>query len=268
MAPYDFQGPDAGAILRSSDGTELYVHILILGLASPVFRGMFSLPQPIEPAPYPIPVVDVSEPSDILKPFIQYFYPSSPPTVSDVAMWADLYTIADKYNAEAVMEFLRDMLIPRFLETSPFRVYALASRWGLEEEAKIASERTLAFDIIEAFPQGDAELMGATACQKLYHLHIQSRDEARALVSARDYRFKEIRNCGCPPSDPRSIAQALSERVFTKPRLPAEQLYEEVARLEGRRKCAGGCRNSLSFKNAHAWISLILQDLQEVPQTT
>lgn len=265
MAPYDFQAPNADVILRTSDGKELPVHKLILSLASPVFQGMFSLPQPNEPAPSHTPVVDVPESSDILEPFLQYFYPFSPPKVSDVAMWADLYSIADKYDAEVVMETLRDILIPRFLETSPFRVYALASRWDLEEEANIASKKTLAFDALGEFPQEDAELMGGVACQKIYHLHIRCRDKARALVSSRNYRFKDNWNCSCPPLDFHAVAQALSQRVSSKPWLSAEELYEEAARFEGAKKCPGGCRNS--FKNIHVWLSSILRDLHEIPQT-
>ena len=90
MAPYNFDAPDADAILRSSDGKEPRVDRLILSLASLVFRNMFSLPQRTEP-PSHTPSVDVPEPSDILQPFIQYLYPRSPPKVSDLAMWAVLY---------------------------------------------------------------------------------------------------------------------------------------------------------------------------------
>ena len=168
MSPYDFDSPDADVILRSSDGKDLRVHRIILSLTSPVFQGMFNLPQPIE-SPSQIPTIDVPESSDILQPFLQYLYPRSPPKISDVAMWADLYTIAHKYDADVIMDLLRDMLIPRFLEIAPLRVYALASHWGFEEEAKIASARTLTINIFKDkyFPREDAELMGGVACQQL-----------------------------------------------------------------------------------------------------
>ena len=58
------------------------------------------------------------------------------------------------------MESLRGMLIPQFLDAHPLRVYALASHWGLEEEAKIASKRTLQINITEGIPEEDARLMG------------------------------------------------------------------------------------------------------------
>ena len=124
MAPYEFDAPDTDAILRSSDGKELRVHRLILSLSSPVFQGMFGLPQPTDASPE-IPCVDVSEPSDILQPFIQYLYPRSPPRVSDISTWEALYTVADKYAAEVVTDPLRDMLIP----SSSRHLRCVSMRW-------------------------------------------------------------------------------------------------------------------------------------------
>lgn len=268
MAPYDFQALDADAILRSSDGKELLVHKLILSLASPVFQGLFSLPQPKDPAPTHTPIVDVPESSDILKPFIQCLYPLPPPEVSDVAMWMDLYITADKYNAEVVTELLKVILIPRFLETSPFRVYALASRWGLEEEAKIASERTLSFDILTEFPQEDAELMDGVAGQKLYQLHIRCRDKGRAFTDPRHHRFAIDWRCKCLPIlDFSAVGQTMRERVAARPGIPAEELYDEVARLDTSRKCSGGGGCQGAFGNVHAWLTSVLKDMHEAPQT-
>ena len=253
MAPYDFDASDADAILRSSDGKEFRIHKLILSLASPVFQGMFSLPQPTDP-PSQIPSVDLPEHSDILQPFIQYLYPRSPPKISDLSMWAALYTIADKYSAEGAMESLRETLIPRFLDTHPLRVYALASRWGFEEEARIASRRTLQMDISEEFPEEDARLMGGVACRKLYRLHLQHRDKARALVSKR---------CSCSLTNPDAVTLALANRVSTRPWLTAEELHEEATKANNSMSC--DCYNT--YKKRHAWFSLILEDLSKLPQT-
>ena len=268
MAPYDFEAPDADVILRCSDGKELRIHSLILSLASPIFQGMFSLPQPTQPPRSQTPTIDVPETSDILEPLIQYLYPRSQPKVSDLAMWEALYTAADKYNTEAVMETLRDMLISRFLETSPMRVYALASHWGFEEEAKVASRGTLTLDLSGGFPEEDAKLMGSVACQKLYLLHLQRRDKARALVSSSHYhQFLGVAllNCTCPPMDFHTLILVLSQRVSTRPWLTAEDLYEEAVRTRSQRMCADSCRNA--YKNIHAWFSSILEDLSQLPQT-
>ena len=264
MAPYNFDAPDADVILRSSDGKDLRVHRLILSLASPVFQGMFNLPQSTELSPE-TPTIDVPESSDILQPFFQYLYPRSLPKISDLAMWTALYAVADKYNAEAVTDLLRGMLIPQFLEIAPLRVYALASHWGFEEEAKIASRGTLTIDISGGFLEEDLRLMGSAACQKLYLLHIQRRDKARVLVNSCTYQFAG-NNCKCPPMDFNTVVHVLSQRVSTRPWLTAEELYGVAAGSGGPIICSGsGCRNA--FRNVHAWFTLILEGLSELPQT-
>lgn len=265
MAPYDFQAPDADVILRSSDGKDFRVHKVILGLASPVFQGMFSLPQPTGPEPHRIPIVAIPETSDLLSPLIQYIYPFSPPNVPDVAMWADLYTIADKYNVGVVMELLRGILIPRFLETSPFRIYALASHWGLDEEAKIASKRTLSFDILEEFSREDAKLMDGPACQKLYRLHIRCREEASAVVESYRYVFEGHLNSGCRPLDPGTVGRVLTQRVSVKPWFSAEELYEEITQSCNLCECPSGCCQD--FGNLHTWFSSILEELHELEES-
>jgi hypothetical protein len=266
MAPYDFDAPDADTILRSSDGEELRVHRLILSLSSPVFQGMFSLPRHTESSPE-LPIIDVPESSDILQPFLQHLYPRSPPRITDISMWAALYAIADKYGAEVVTDLLRDMLVPRFLETSPLRVYALASCWGFEEEAKIASRRTLTLDVSKGFPEEDARLMGGVACKKLFLLHLQRREQVQALISHRPYHFSNLGSCSCPPMDFDAVVQRLNQCVSARPWLTAEELYEEAAGAgkSQSQRCHGNCRNA--FKNIHEWISSISKGMLELPQT-
>ena len=265
MSPYDFDAPDADAILRSSDGKDLRVHRLILSLGSPVFQGMFSLPQSTEPLSQ-TPTIDIPESSDILQPFLQYLYPRSPPKISDVAMWEALYTIADKYGADVVMDPLGEMLIPRFLEIAPLRVYALASHWGFEEEAKLASTRTLTIDVLKDLPLEDAELMGGAACQKLYRLHFNRREAARALVANHPLPTSSDSSCSCPSPGYISFVPGLCQRVATRPWLTAEELFEEAARWGYPTQCSNfECRNS--FKNMHAYFTSLLKAISELPQT-
>ena len=264
MAPYDFNAPDADVILRSSDGEELRAHRLILNLASPVFQGMFSLPQPTDPLPQ-TPTIDIPEPFDTLRPFIQHLYPRSPPKISDISMWAAIYTIADKYDAEMVTDLLRDMLIPRFLETSPLRVYALASRWGLEEEAKIASRKTLTMDIFKEFPREDAELMGGGPCQQLYLLHFNRREAARGLVTDHPLPSTNNSSCECLTPNYSMFVPALCGRVATRPWITAEELYEEASRWNYPVICSNSCRNA--FRNMHAYFASLLKGISELPQT-
>ncbi|KAF9790393.1 hypothetical protein BJ322DRAFT_999174 [Thelephora terrestris] len=262
MHYYNFNCTDA--VLRSLDGEEFPVHRLILGLSSPVFQGMLGLPQPNTNTSKKS-TIDLSDPSDTLKPFIQYLYPRSPPKITDISMWAALYAIADKYNAEVVMEPLRDMLIPRFLETHPLRVYAFASQWGFEEEARIASRRTLTMDILNDFPREEAEFMGGAACQQLLFLHFNRREAARAVVGNHPPPSSNSPLCQCPPPNYTCLVLALCQHVATRPWLTAEELYGEVGKWDYPGKCNSTCRNTI--KNMSAYFSSLLKGLSDLPQT-
>ena len=266
MAPYDFNASSADAILRSFDGKEFRVHQLILSLASPVFQGMFNLPQPTDP-PSQIPSVDVPESSDILQPFLQYLYPQLHPTIPDISMWAALYTVADKYNVEMVTNLLRDMLMSRFLETSPLRVYALASYWGFEEEAKIASAKTLTMDIFKDLPRKDAELMGGGACQQLYLLHTNRREAARSVITDHPRPSPSDSYCKCPPPGYPNLIPALCRRLTARPSLTLEELYEDVVVFDYQNKCNAGSNCRHSVRNMHAYFTSLLRGISELPQT-
>ena len=267
MAPYHFNSPDADIILRSSDGKEFRVHQFILSLASPFFRATFGSPQP-NPTPSKIRKEDVTFSSDVLQPFLQYLYPKSPPKISDISVWAALYAIADEYGAEVVKDPLRDMLVPRFLKKSPLRVYALASRWGFEEEARIASRRTLkTVDILTNFTREDAELMGNAARQRLHRLHSNRREAAQALINSKLRPSSSDSSCECPPPAYANFRPALCQSVATRPWLTIDEFYKVHAKFTHQGLCVAqlGCR--FSAKNVHVYCCSLVRMISELTQT-
>ena len=265
MAPYDFKGPDADVILRSTDGKEYHAHNFIPSLASPVFQGMFGLPQPAASPPQ-IPAIDLAEPSEILEPFIQYLYPRSPPKISDITAWAAVYAVADKYQAEGVMDSLRDTLLPKFLKASPFRVYTLASRWAFEEEAKIASTRTLTLDILKKLTPEDAELMGDAACRKLFLLHLNRREAVRAFIAQHPYPSASGPACVCPPTPVLDLIPALCRRVGAKPSVTLEEVYKAATKgWSYLAPCGERCR--FSHENKHKYFRSLAKGISALPLT-
>ena len=79
--------PDADGILRASGGKEFHARKLILPLASPVFRDMFSVPQSTETDPPVLPIVDVHDPPEALEIFLQIIYPIRNPSINDPQTW-------------------------------------------------------------------------------------------------------------------------------------------------------------------------------------
>lgn len=188
-ASYSFDAPDADAVLLSSDvesPAEFRVHRCILAVASPFFRDMFSLPQDQSTlstsGPDNAPRIPVAESREVLETLLRFVYPIPDPIIFSLDELDKVLAAAVKYEFEAVVASLRGFLIsPPFLQESPIRVYALACRYGLEDEAKIASRYTLGTDLLHLKKGGlweeDLKNMLAWDFHKLLMLH-RRRSEA------------------------------------------------------------------------------------------
>ena len=189
MAIECFDDPTADFILRSSlPVTDYHVHRLLLSLASPFFDQMLSLPQPSPKELAKIPVVEVSEVPEILQLLLQFIYPMPNPIIDD-----DLDTLilvlhaAIKYEILPAIDDLRKQLVSeRYLKQSPTRIYAIASRYELEEEAKLASKYTLGINILDAPLSEELRYISAFSYHQLLALHHTRAKAALALLRLRD----------------------------------------------------------------------------------
>jgi BTB/POZ domain len=67
---------DANLVIRSSDFVNFKVHKLVLAVASPFFKDLLSLPQPPDSESVDgLPVVQLSEDSDLLSTLVSMLYP-------------------------------------------------------------------------------------------------------------------------------------------------------------------------------------------------
>ena len=140
-----FTTADGDIILRASpesgSGHDFRVHQFILGLASPVFKEMFSLPQP--PAQdqneeHKPPIVNVAEPPEVLDAILRFIYPGVDlPKFTSLSIVSASLSAADKYDLASMRSVLRDSL-RTFLPRDSFEVYAIACRFGFPE-AKAAA---------------------------------------------------------------------------------------------------------------------------------
>jgi hypothetical protein len=71
-----FDVPDANLIIRSSDFVDFRVHKPVLAMASPVFKDLFTLPQPSDSeSDDDLPVVKLPEDSELLHSLVSIIYP-------------------------------------------------------------------------------------------------------------------------------------------------------------------------------------------------
>ncbi|KAI0794281.1 hypothetical protein C8Q74DRAFT_1215634 [Fomes fomentarius] len=136
-----FDRVDADFILRSNDNVAFQVHRVILSMASTFFEGMFPLPQPPKADGTAIPSVDLGEDSRTIDTFLP-----GVETLQDVRKVLEAGT---KYEAEIVTHAMKKALVsPRFLDTAPVLVYAIACISGLEEEARVAAKKAVINDVV------------------------------------------------------------------------------------------------------------------------
>jgi BTB/POZ domain len=172
MDPAPFDSPDADVTLRTDDGTSFRVYSRILSEASPFFRDLFTLPQPAADKDASTAVVPVCEGSEIIHTLLRFTYPIEDPPVETLSLLSDVLGAALKYDlAVAVQSLQRLLLSPKFVENEPTRVYAIACRHGLEEEAKIASSHTLNVNVLDGPIVEELKFITAYDYHRLLALH-------------------------------------------------------------------------------------------------
>ncbi|KAJ7648051.1 hypothetical protein FB45DRAFT_895122 [Roridomyces roridus] len=170
-----FDDPGADVILRSSDGVNFHVHRLILSVASPFFKQMFTLPQPAsEPD---IPVMPVSESAILLNCGLRLWYPGADPAADEELelVCEALHVFIHKYDMPFLTSMAKIRLRPR-LEEAPVAIYAIACRLRWMDVAVEAAQAALKLPIRDfSSRQIDSQLsaINTDMYQALLHYHAQ-----------------------------------------------------------------------------------------------
>ena len=167
MSTYQFTADDANIVLRASRcdmPCEFHIHKTILSIASPVFKDMFSIPQPTSSTTTPgatTSVIDVDDTPEDLENFLRMIYPFGFPTMSTLDEISRALVIFDKYQVQgASLRPLRSRLVsPEFLKSDPIRVYSLACGWKFKEEADLAAPYTSTLDVLASTRTEDIQRM-------------------------------------------------------------------------------------------------------------
>lgn len=124
-------------------------HKCILAAASTFFQAMFTLPQKANNDIH-LPAAPMSETGETLDALLRFVYPVENPELQNLEKLNSVLAAACKYDFDSVISTLRKILTsPPFLETSPTRVFAIASRYELEPEAQLASRHTLNINVLD-----------------------------------------------------------------------------------------------------------------------
>jgi hypothetical protein len=217
---------------------------------------MFSLPQPKCADEARVPVLDVAEPSVVLDPLLRFLYPVPDPEVPSLDMLVPLMCAAAKYDMTAVMNRLRVLLVsPAFLETAPVRIFAIASRFDLEEEAKLASKHTLHVRVLDMPLCDDLRHISAFSYHRLLDLHRRRGEAALQMLRAPE----ELRCMQCngpvygvvaPPKWWREFVARAGEELRSRPTTDVIFSFKflvESALASGCSRCSGSILESYIF---------------------
>ncbi|KAJ6556504.1 hypothetical protein DFH09DRAFT_1490949 [Mycena vulgaris] len=152
-----FDDPAGDVILRSSDGIDFHVHRLVLSLASPFFKQMFTLPQPnAEPR---VPAIPVSESALVLDRALRFWYPGAGPipsqTLAELAKTLECLLL--KYDIQSITPFAQHQL-RGYMEGNPVAVFAIACRHEWKDLALEAAQSSLRLPILTFPSERPAEL--------------------------------------------------------------------------------------------------------------
>lgn len=175
MSTYQFTADDADIVIRATRcdaPREFRVHKIILSLASPLFKDMFSIPQPASSAASTeaaLPVIDVDDTPEDFESFLLMIYPFGLPSTPTLDAISRVLTTLDKYQVQGPsLNPLKSLLVsPEFLKNDPIGVYSLACVWGFKEEADLAAPYTSSRDVPASASAEDIQRMTGTEYHRI-----------------------------------------------------------------------------------------------------
>ena len=133
--PFD----EGDVILRTADDVDFRVFRVVLSLASPFFKGLFSLQQPDPTAPNDVPVIPVTEDSTTLTCLLRYCYPIRNPDIDNLDLLSRVLEAAIKYDMDEPTYLAKEVFLT-LMEDDPLHAYAISCNLRCEEEAATAAE--------------------------------------------------------------------------------------------------------------------------------
>jgi len=265
-----FQAGDADVVLRSVDNADFRVYKCILAEASPFFKDLFTLPQPpSKGGETDVPVIDVSEDAEVLNALLQLVYPGTDPKLDSLDSISKTLAVAMKYEAIRPIETLRRLLVtPSYLEVAPLRIFAIACRFDLDEEARIASHYTLRTNILDSELSEDLKYITAFSYHRLLNLHRRRAQAAQGALQLED----EVKCMQCSASHYGALSPPRWWTDFerrARAELSVRPTSEVIFSMEFLGKSANtGCQRCPgSILDSYAFLQRLKQRIDELPST-
>ena len=232
-----FCADDADVVIRTAGSLDFRVHKSVLSLVSPVFKTMFTLPQPPVDTPDPLPHIDVEESAGTWENILRTIYPMPRPIIDNLDDLESLLLTAKKYEMQPIIDIHKNGLENRaFIREDPLRLYAIACTHGLEDQAKYVAKNAKLLTVTKQFNTGNPRGVTLNSYHNLVSFLAERDDEwYRALGWA---YLPGGRYCKCDQSLRERFYNKIKENLRT-PYLQTEEIYFEA--LEDQSQSREGC---------------------------
>ncbi|KAI0633329.1 hypothetical protein C8Q77DRAFT_1114350 [Trametes polyzona] len=196
-----FSSPDGDIVLGSKDRVLFRVHSFTLKTTSGWFRAMYSLPQrSATTLDLPPETIYVDEDNATLEGLLRMVCGLPIPRLDSYDVIEPILHAAEKYDMPGPMSIVRALVMTPPLLSDPLRLYAIACRYGWQDEAMMASRYTLTLNLHAPEHRGTLQKLGTDALLNLFQLHRTRRETLRRRLDdppfVNDGGDTSCSNCG------------------------------------------------------------------------
>ena len=229
----DFCADDADVIIRAAGAFDFRVHKCILSLISPVFKDMFTIPQPPTDTPGTLPRVDVTESPGTWEIILRTIYPMPTPVIGSIDDLESLLLAAKKYEMRFVVDSHEYRFMDRgFMQEDPLRLYAIACACGVEDWAKYVARNAENLAVTRRSNAGSLEGLTIASYHRLISFLAERDNEWNDTVSK--VSMSLIFACSCDKRFATNLCNKIKENLKW-PTVRTEDVYlralEERIRL-------------------------------------
>ncbi|KAL7281245.1 hypothetical protein ACG7TL_004553 [Trametes sanguinea] len=179
-----FSSEDGDVVLGSKDRVLFRVHSYTLKTTSGWFRAMYSLPQRgPSVADIPAETIYVDEDSATLEGLLRMVCGLPIPRLDSYDVIEPILHAAEKYDMPGPMSIIRALVVTQPLIDDPLRLYAIACRYGWQDEAMMASRYTLTLNLHAPEHRSTLQKLGTEALLNLFQLHHVRRETLRRRLN-------------------------------------------------------------------------------------